>query len=250
MNNNTSESLKNILMFQGLPQPELETLGQQVLEHNYAIGDVLMRKGETGDSLFLIVEGKVKIVSENAQGAELILYQGGPGETFGEMALFGQGKRSATIIATEPTRTLELKSQDFFVLLDQHPHLAIELIRSSTARLRFATAYIEKAIELSKHIAEGDYSTAISEIQEAQPTADTDEPNAVKAEKLLAAFFKMAQEVKAREEQLKQEVRKLMVEIDESRRQQQVQEVTGTDFFAHLKDEAARLRRERQEDRD
>ncbi len=245
MENTIGESLKNILLFQGLSEPELDTLGQKMQEHKHPAGDVLMRKGEIGDSLFLIVDGKVKIVSQNAQGAELILYQGGPGETFGEMALFGQGIRSATIITTEPTCTMELKSQDFLDLLDQHPKLALELIRSSTARLAFATTYIEKAIELSKHIADGEYSTAISEIQEAQPTEA--DPNAAKAEKLLSAFFKMAHDVKAREDELKQEVRKLRLEIDEARREQQVQEVTGTDFYAHLKDEAARLRKERQQ---
>jgi CRP-like cAMP-binding protein len=247
MNDTIRESLKNILLFNGLSEQELDTLGQKVLEHSHALNDVVIRQGATGDSLFLIVEGRVKVVSEKAQGGELILNQCGPGETIGEMALFDQGKRSATIIATEPTRTLELKSHDFLDLLHQHPEFAIAIIRSSTARMRFTTTYLEKAIELSKHIAEGDYSTAMSESQQGKPAADASDPNAAKAEKLLAAFFKMAQEVKAREDQLKQEVRKLMLEIDESRRDQQVKEVTGTDFYAHLKDEAARLRRERLE---
>ncbi len=247
MNPTIRDSLKNILLFHGLSEQELDTLLQKVLEHSHAVNDVVIRQGDTGDSLFLIVEGRVKIVSEKAQGGELILNQCGPGETIGEMALFDQGKRSATIIATEPTRTVELKSHDFLELVNQHPEFAIAIIRSTTARLRFATTYLEKAIELSKHIAEGDYSTAMNESQKGKPSADVNDPSAVEAEKLLAAFFKMAQEVKAREDQLKQEVRKLMLEIDESRRKQQVEEVTGSDFYAHLKDEAARLRRERME---
>ncbi|HTX91951.1 MAG TPA: cyclic nucleotide-binding domain-containing protein [Anaerolineales bacterium] len=241
------ESLKDILLFHGLPDPELDTLGQKALDRSYATGEALMRQGESGDSLFLIVNGKVKIVSENAQGGELILNQCGPGETIGEMALFDQGKRSATVVAVQPTQALELKRQDFLDLINQRPELSLSLIRSNTARLRFATTYIEKAIELSKHITDGDYSTVMSETREAQPAADSAEPNAAKAERLLSAFFRMAQEVKAREDQLKQEVRKLMLEIDETRRRQQVEEVTGTDFYAHLKSEAARLRRERQD---
>jgi hypothetical protein len=68
-----------------------------------------------------------------------------------------------------------------------------------------------------------------------------------KADQLLSAFFKMVQQVKAREDQLIQEVRKLTLEIDEARRKQSVQEVTGTEFFSHLKSEAARLRKERSE---
>ncbi len=250
MPNTIHKDLRDILFFHGLPDQELDTLGQKVLEHCYSVGDVLIRQGERGDSLFLITHGRVKIVSDNAQGGELVLNYSGPGETIGEMAIFDQGKRSATIIAIEPTRALELKRQDFLELLDQHPELSFSMIRSNTSRLRFATTYIEKAIEISKHIAEGDYSTAMNEIQDTQTSGNSDEPNAAKAERLLSAFFKMAQEVKAREDHLKQEVHKLMLEIDDVRRKQQVEEVTGSDFYAHLKDEAARLRRERQEGRE
>ena len=247
MPSSMSEQIRNIALFRDLPETDLESLARKVVERRYPSGQALVRKGERGDSLFLIVAGAVKIVSENAQGEELILNQCGPGETIGEMALFDQGKRSATVVAVQPTQALELKRQDFLDLINQRPELSLSLIRSNTARLRFATTYIEKAIELSKHITDGDYSTVMSETREAQPAADSAEPNAAKAERLLSAFFRMAQEVKAREDQLKQEVRKLMLEIDETRRRQQVEEVTGTDFYAHLKSEAARLRRERQD---
>jgi CRP/FNR family cyclic AMP-dependent transcriptional regulator len=247
MENTVRDNLGKIPLFQGLPDRELVTLAQKVAERSYAVGEMLMHQGDLGDSLFLIVDGKVKIVSENAQGGELVLNQCGPGETIGEMAILDQGPRSATVVAVLPTKALELKQKEFLSIIDQRPELALSLIRSTSSRLRFATTYIEKAIELSKHITEGDYSTAMNEIQDAQPAEKTGDNNAAKAEKLLSAFFQMAKEVKAREDQLKQEVRKLMLEIDETRRKQQVEEVTGSDFYAHLKSEAARLRRERQE---
>jgi hypothetical protein len=124
------------------------------------------------------------------------------------------------------------------------------LIQSFSSRLRFETTYIEKAIDWSKKIAQGDYSTAMNQIQVEQPASEKDgeKTNATKADQLLAAFFQMVQNVKAREDELKKEVRKLALEIDEVRRKQQVQEVTGTDFFTGLKAEAARLRQQRTEE--
>jgi hypothetical protein len=121
------------------------------------------------------------------------------------------------------------------------------VIRTSSSRLRFATTYIEKVIDWSKHVAEGDYSTTMNDLQVAQPTEGKAPSDEAKASQLLSAFIQMVQGVKAREDQLIQEVRKLTLEIDEARRQQQVQELTGTEFYAHLKSEAARLRREREE---
>lgn len=250
MSNELTMQLGSIPLFQDLSKQDLVDLAGKVTERSYAPGEVLVQKGETGDSLLLIVDGAVKIIGENAQGEELILNQCGPGETIGEMSLLDQSPRSASVVALKATRVLELDRAAFTETIHQRPELSLLLIRSISSRLRFATTYIEKAIEWSRQIARGDYSQiavdqAINETHEDRQAADEH-----KAGQLLSAFFKMVQEVKAREEQLKQEVRKLTLEIDEARRRQQVQEVTGTEFYAHLKAEAARLRRERADGED
>ncbi|MBN2385655.1 MAG: cyclic nucleotide-binding domain-containing protein [Anaerolineales bacterium] len=240
--------LRNISLFRDLPEHELETLAGKVVDRTYAPGEAIIHKGDIGDSLFLIVDGAVKVVSEDAQGGELILNQCKPGETVGEMSMLDQDPRSATVIATVPTRALELKHAAFMDTITQRPELSLYLIRSITARLRFATTYIEKAIDWSKRIAEGDYAAAMTQLrgENAEREEVTDDES--KANQLLAAFFQMIQEVQAREDELKKEVRKLSLEIDEARRRQQVHEVTDTGFFSQLKSEAARLRRERAED--
>ena len=239
------QQLKNISLFCDLPERDLNELASKVVEHTYSPGEALMRKGETGDSLFLIVDGSVKIVSENAQGEELILNQCGPGETIGEMALLDAAPRSASAIAVTATSAFELNHAAFTATINQRPELSLLLIRSISSRLRFATTYIEKAIDWTPHIAQGDYSGILADLASDRPAADRQAADERKAGQLLSAFFKMVKEVKAREDQLKQEVRKLTLEIDEARRRQQVQEVTGTEFYAKLKSEAARLRRER-----
>jgi CRP-like cAMP-binding protein len=248
MSNALTEQLKNIPLFHDLPERDLIDLASKVTEHSYDAGEALVHKGETGDSLFLIVDGTVKIVSENAQGEELILNQCGPGETIGEMSLFDQSPRSASVVAISTTRALELNQGAFTETVNQRPELSLLLIRSISSRLRFATTYIEKAIDWSQHIAQGDYSQIMADLTTDKASESRKAADERKAGQLLSAFFKMVQEVKAREDQLRQEVRKLTLEIDEARRKQQVEEVTGTEFYAHLKSEAARLRRERNED--
>lgn len=247
MSNALTEQLRDIPLFHDLPEQDLNDLAPKVTERSYATGEVLVRKGETGDSLFLIVDGAVKIVSENAQGEELILNQCGPGETIGEMSLLDQSPRSASVVALSATRALELNHAAFTETINQRPELSLLLIRSISSRLRFATTYIEKAIDWSQHIAQGDYSQIMADLTTDKSGESRQAADERKADQLLSAFFKMVQEVKAREDQLRQEVRKLTLEIDEARRRQQVQELTGTEFYAHLKSEAARLRRERKE---
>ena len=245
MSNALTEQLRNIPLFHDLPEQDLGDLASKVTEHSYATGEALVHKGETGDSLFLIVDGAVKIVSENAQGGELILNQCGPGESIGEMSLLDRSPRSASVVALTATRVLELNQAAFIDTLQRRPELSLLLIRSISARLRFATTYIEKAIDWSQRIAAGDYSQAMADLATNRAADGQRETDAHKADLLLSAFFKMVQEVQAREDVLKQEVRKLTLEIDEARRRQQVEEVTGTEFFSRLKSEAARLRAER-----
>lgn len=239
--------LRNIPLFHDLPEQDLNDLARKVSEHTYAAGETLVQKGATGDSLLLIVDGMVKIVSENAQGEELILNQCGAGETIGEMSLLDQSPRSASVVALTETHVLELNHAAFSEAIKQRAELSLTLIRSISSRLRFATTYIEKAIEWSQRIARGDYSETMADLETSKTGNGQKDADEHKADQLLASFFKMVQEVKAREEHLMQEVRKLTLEIDEARRKQQVQEVTGTEFFNHLKTEAARLRREREE---
>ncbi|MGZ6347552.1 MAG: hypothetical protein ACXWNC_08320, partial [Anaerolineales bacterium] len=135
----------------------------------------------------------------------------------------------------------ELKLVAFLELLNKRPDLALELIRSSSSRLRFSTTYIQKAIDLSQKIAAGDYSF----IDYTQPIAKTEGTDEDKASQLLSAFFQMVHSVKAREDELKQKLEKLTIEIDEARRKKEFEEITSTDFYSNLKEQAKKLRAQR-----
>jgi CRP-like cAMP-binding protein len=238
--------LKKSFLFRGLPNEVLIELGRKATRRQIAKGQVLIRKGDAGDSLFMINKGRFKIVAEDAGGGELVINETGPGETIGEMALLDRAPRSATAVASTDAEVLELKQDAFNEILDQRPDLALELIRSFSSRLRFSTTYVQKAIEWSQKISAGDYSF-VENTQAAGRVEGSDED---KAGQLLSAFFQMVRNVKAREDDLKQQVEKLALQIDEARRKQEFEEITGTDFYANLKEQARKLRAQRMSGQD
>ncbi len=232
--------LKKVSLFQELPESMLEVLAREITHQRLSKGQVLFRRGDLGEAIYVIDEGGVKIVREDEQGGELELNRCGPGELIGEMALFDKEPRSASVIATTDTDLLELKQDAFFELLNQRPDLAVSLIRGLSSRLRFSSAYIQIATEWSRKIAEGDYSF----MEQNQPEAVTDED---KAGQMLAEFFKMAKDVKEREENLKRELKKLTLVIDESKRRQEFDELTSTEFYSNLKAQAHKIRAQRRD---
>lgn len=246
MDADTVKYLKKLPLFQGLPDPALAEMAAHVVRRSLPKDAVLFRKGDPGDSLYVIRTGWVKITLEGAYGDELALNHCGPGEVVGDLSLIDHEPRSAGVVTLSDVEVLELKRDAFMTVLGNEPLLALDVMRNITARVRFTTTYIEKAIELSHRIAEGDYSFAIDQIQSIQSTIvggrKTDE---TRASELLAAFFRMVEGVKNREENLKNQLRQLTIEIDEGKRKQEFDDLTKSPFFANLKSAAKTLRQQR-----
>ena len=241
MSNDIINQLKKTALFSELNDEALATIAQKASTRKLVKDEVLIRKGEAGDSLFLVHYGWMKIVTEDSKGDELIINKCGPGETIGEMALLDGAPRSASVIALEDAEILELKQDVFQDILDTRPDVSLSIIRSYSNRLRFSTTYIERAINWSQKIAEGDYSF----IDQTQPVINKPASDDDKATQLLAAFFTMVRRVKEREDVLKQQLEKLTFEIDQARRKQEFEEITGTEFYANLKEQAKALRQKR-----
>lgn len=239
--NSDINRLKQAFLFQGLPDEVLEALAQKMTRQRLSKGQPLFHRGDQGDALYIIETGLIKIVREDEQGNEVILNQCGPGEAIGEMSLFDREPRSASVVAITDAEFLELKRDTFFELIDQRPDVSLILLQSLSSRLRFASTYIEKAIEWSKRIAEGDYSI-MAQLQPEQTESDED-----KAGQMLSAFFHMVKGVKEREENLKEQVQKLTLVIDEVRRKREFEELTSTEFYANLKLQAKRIREQRRD---
>jgi len=98
-------------------------------------GEVIIRQGTEGDCLYIIQQGKVEVISENA-GNEVKLTELGPGEFFGEMGLFEKDVRSCTIRAVGQSRVMTIDKQNFYQTIQKDPSLAFRLLEMMSRRIR------------------------------------------------------------------------------------------------------------------
>ncbi len=110
----------------------LQRICEAAREVGYAQGEVLFREGDPGDSLFLIVEGEVRILKGEVQVAEL----SEPGQCVGEMALITDEPRSATVEAIAPTILLEITRQAFYLALETDRSIAQGVFRALNRKLQ------------------------------------------------------------------------------------------------------------------
>lgn len=115
-----------------------------------AAGEVIIRKGDLSDSMFLVISGLVR-ARIRVGGHDTSLGTIGPGELFGEVAMLSQTARSADVIAEGPTRLLRLTSDRFQELMSDHPQLAARILYNMSRQL--ATRLSERNQELQKDLA-------------------------------------------------------------------------------------------------
>lgn len=150
-----SLSLGQLPLFASLPPQELQQLEDSLRKEEYRPGEVLFHEGDPGDRLYLILEGHLEVVKAQGQPHERILAVRGPGDFIGEMSLLYQGgTRSASVRTTGNVRVMEMNRQDFDMLLDRQPGLAVEIMRAMSERLREAEeATIQDLKAINKQLA-------------------------------------------------------------------------------------------------
>lgn len=121
--------LARISLFKGLPAADLRALGSRTTRRTLPAGAVVFREGDPGDSLYLILSGKVKVSLHDANGKEFVVDVRNAGHYIGEMMLDGS-PRSATVTTIEPSEFGVLSSDDFKGVLARHPEVALHLIRN------------------------------------------------------------------------------------------------------------------------
>ena len=126
--------LKSAPLFAKVTGEDLGPLAHVAEEEIHVKGAHIVEEGESGESLYVIVHGKVGI----QHGAE-VLATLGPGEAFGEMAVLDNAPRSASAVALEDTEVLRIGSQEFYEILHEQVEIAVGVIRMLTQRLREAT---------------------------------------------------------------------------------------------------------------
>ncbi|MFZ4855832.1 MAG: cyclic nucleotide-binding domain-containing protein [Desulfuromonadaceae bacterium] len=105
------------------------------LGKTYEAGEIIFSEGEAGDDMFVVLSGNVEVVKASDDG-ELRLAELGPGEIFGEMAMFGRNKRSATVRAAGEVRAITIDRKMFMQKIHQDPSLAMRIMEKMSERIR------------------------------------------------------------------------------------------------------------------
>lgn len=121
------KSLNGLSLFKELTQRELRELDELLHERSYQKDEVIFDEGDTGLGLFMIVSGKVKIVSSHPALQHLAPVFG-PGDYFGELALFEESQRTGGAVALEPTQVLALFRTEFFSLLERNRRIGVKIL--------------------------------------------------------------------------------------------------------------------------
>ena len=133
--------------FSPLRQETLRTIATSGVVRQFAKQTVLIHEGDVGDSLYIILSGRVKVFASNEAGREVVINFCGPGEYVGEMSLYG-APRSASVITLEPTSCAIVNRAQFNDFIAANPDVAQHLIQTLIHRLRGATENV-KSLALS-----------------------------------------------------------------------------------------------------
>lgn len=125
------ELLRRIPLFNACNPRQIQRIGMLADEVDVPDGKVLMRQGETGHDMMIVVSGQVSVDRDGQRINTL-----GPGDFFGELALVDGGPRTATVTAEAPARLLVVGHRDFHSLMDEFPEIAAQVMNALAHRVR------------------------------------------------------------------------------------------------------------------
>jgi CRP/FNR family transcriptional regulator, cyclic AMP receptor protein len=136
----TSEEMISLL--NGVPA--FSVLGEEALiqvvdvtvPRTFGTGEVVFREGDSGDTCYVVRTGQARAVREHSDGRSITLATFGPGEIFGELSMFDEERRSATIEAVEDTEAMAILGSDMRRILREHPDIAVKMLAGLSRRLR------------------------------------------------------------------------------------------------------------------
>jgi CRP/FNR family transcriptional regulator, cyclic AMP receptor protein len=140
--------LAGVPLFASADPSALQALQARMQKRAFERGETIFFKGDAGDTLYVIIDGEVKIVLAAEDGQESILVVLGDGDFFGEMALFDAKSRSADAVAVTTTTTLTLRRDVFEQFVRETPEIAFPIFRALTAKIRRTTHRLEDVMFL------------------------------------------------------------------------------------------------------
>ena len=158
------ELLGRVPVFSTLEQDDLGRIAQLAVPRSFEPGQIVFREGDASDTCYIVRSGRARAIREHADGRTITLATFGPGDIFGELAMFEDELRSATVEAVQHTSVVAVLGPDMRRLMVKHPEISIRLVVALGRRLRetndrlakqsFQTVQSRVAVVLSELVAQ------------------------------------------------------------------------------------------------
>src|SRR5436305_8237335 len=132
----TRELLHRVPAFSTLGPEELQRVVEVAVPRHFDAGEVVFREGDESSTCYVVRSGHARAIREHTDGRSLTLANFGPGDIFGELAMFDDERRSATVEASEQMEAIAILAADMRRLLREHPDMGVKLLQSLGRRLR------------------------------------------------------------------------------------------------------------------
>lgn len=143
------ELLANVPLFQGLGSKAVDALVPVARTVSLTKREELFHKGDEGSQVYVVIRGKLKVLTTSGEGDDVVFSILGPGEVFGEIALLGGTPRTATVTAIDPCELLIIDRRDFLSFLRGHPDVAINLLDVLAQRIKRVSEFVEDTLFLN-----------------------------------------------------------------------------------------------------
>jgi CRP/FNR family transcriptional regulator len=134
----TAQLLARVPVFETLAPGDLERVAEVAVPRGFTPRHVVFREGDDSDTCYVVRSGHARALREHPDGRQITLAQFGPGDIFGELAMFDDELRSATVEAIDDLQTVAILGSDMRGLLRRHPDIAVKLTIALGRRLREA----------------------------------------------------------------------------------------------------------------
>jgi CRP/FNR family transcriptional regulator, cyclic AMP receptor protein len=128
--------LGHVPVFTGLSERDLDAVSAVSVARRFEGGEVVFREGDTGDSCYVVRSGVARAIRHHSDGRSITLAHFTAGDIFGELAMFDDEPRSATVEVIEDTEVIAIPGRDMQRLVGEHPELGVKLIAALAQRLR------------------------------------------------------------------------------------------------------------------
>jgi CRP/FNR family transcriptional regulator len=134
----TAALLSRVPVFEDLGPDEITHVADVAVPRSFRGGEVVFRENDDSDTCYVVRSGHARAVREHADGRQITLATFGPGDIFGELAMFDDERRSATVEAIDDLDVLGIPGVDMRQLLVRFPDIAVKLVIALGRRLRAA----------------------------------------------------------------------------------------------------------------